>query len=159
MAQAQETLEVVRLWMTACATPMIALFGAYIAYQQHKIQKYRLVYDVSARRLAIFNVSRMLIIAGCSNKDTNDDSLFSFQKSTVEAPYLFRKKTVTYIEQIEERFKRMLALKDEINDQSDGQALELKNAKAELNRIRQSMRCELPILCEEFKPYLDLSSV
>ena len=138
---------------------MIALFGVYIAYQQHKIQKYRLVYDASTRRLAIFNASRMLIIAGCSNKGTNDESLFDFQKSTVEAAYLFRMKTVTYITQLEVRFKRMLALKDEINNQSDGQELGLEEARTELIRIRDSMRCELPILCEEFKSYLDLSAV
>lgn len=159
MAQAQETHEVVRLWMTACLTPVIAAFGAWIAYQQNRIQKYRLVYDVSARRLCIFNASRQLIIAGCSNASTTDESLFAFQASTVEGPYLFRDKTVRYLEELELRFKRMLELKDEIADHTDGQSVELNRIKSELREIRKSMRCELNILREEFKPYLDLSAV
>ncbi len=145
--------------MTACTTPLIAGFGAWIAYQQHKIQKYRLVYDVSARRLAIFNALRLLIIAGCSDTKTTDESLFDFQAATVEAPYLFREKTVAYIELLEKRFRRMLELKDEINDQSTVHPLELKKAKTELNSLRKMMRVELPILRVEFKPYLDLSTV
>ena len=145
--------------MTACITPVIAAFGVWIAYQQHRIQKYRLIYDVSARRLCIFNASRQLIIAGCSDANTTDESLFAFQASTVEGPYLFRDNTVRYLEELEQRFKQMLKLKDEIADHSEGQSVELNRMKSELRIIRESMRSELKTLRREFKPYLDLSAI
>ncbi len=156
MAQAQETHEVVRLWMTALLTPVIALFGTWIACQQHRIQRRHLVYE---RRLCIFNASRQLIIDGYANTTTTDDSLFAFQASTVEGPYLLRDKTVRYLEQLELRFKRMLYLKDEIATHAYGNSVKLKDMKSELIAIHKSMRCELNILREEFKPYLDLSAV
>jgi hypothetical protein len=159
MVQAQVTPETIRFWMTACLTPVIAAFGAWIAYQQHRIQKYRLIYDVSARRLCIFNASRQLIIAGCSDANTTDESLFAFQASTVEGPYLFRDKTVRYLDELEQRFKQMLELKDEIADHTERQSADLSRMKGELRVIRESMRSELKTLRKEFKPYLDLSAV
>jgi hypothetical protein len=49
----ESTMENLRLWLTALTTPLIAVLGLWIAYQQFRLQSYRFRYDLSERRLAI----------------------------------------------------------------------------------------------------------
>lgn len=155
----QEASEAIRLWLTSFSTPIIACFGAWIAWQQHNVQKYRLTHDVSERRIALFNAVRLLVVSACSELKTTDESLLSFQAATIEMPYLFKDDTVKYVEQLEIRFQRMLELRDLIADRTDSTEEELKRAQGELRDIRKVMRSELSRIRKEFRPYFDLSDV
>jgi hypothetical protein len=70
--------------------------------------------------------------------------------------HFFNPVTVTYVEELEARFLRMLDLKELIGDEADGNPEALKQAKRELREIRQSMRLEHGRLQAEFRPYLEL---
>jgi hypothetical protein len=140
----------------ALATPSIAVFAAWIAYQQFRIQKYRLIYDLRSMRLPVFYAVRQLIRDAISESAANDSSLNNFRLSSAELSYFFNPVTVAYAEELEARFLRILELKDIISDEADGNSEALKQAKRELREIRQSMRLEHGRLQAEFRPYLEL---
>jgi hypothetical protein len=149
-------LEGLKSLSCALATPSIAVFAAWIAYQQFRIQKYRLFFDLRDRQLRVFYAVRQLIRDAISESATNNSSLNNFRLSTAELSYFFNPVTVTYVEELEARFLRMLDLKELIGDEADGNPEALKQAKRELREIRQSMRLEHGRLQAEFRPYLEL---
>jgi hypothetical protein len=152
----QHALENLRLLSSALATPSIAIFAAWIAYHQYRIQKYRLIFDLRDRRLAVFYAVRQLVRDACSETTTTDLSLSNYRISAAEAPYFFNASTVSYTEGLERRFLQMLDLKERIDDKADGDPDALEQAKRELRENRKSMRQEHVRLQDEFRPYLEL---
>jgi hypothetical protein len=152
----QHLLESFKLVSSALATPSIAVFAAWIAYHQYRIQKYRLIFDLREKRLKVFYALRQLVSDACMDSSTNQSSLSSFRLSVIEAPFFFNPNVVSYAKDLEERFLRMLELRDLIDDRADGNDHDLEDAKRELREIRQSMRQEHSRLQDQFRPYLEL---
>lgn len=155
-AMCMHVLEGLKSLSCALATPSIAVFAAWIAYQQFRIQKYRLICDLRNMRLPVFYAVRQLIRDAILESTANDSSLNNFRLSSAELSYFFEPVTVAYVEELEARFLRVLELKDLISDEAGNNSEALKQARRELREIRQSMRLEHGRLQAEFRPYLEL---
>ena len=57
----QHVLENLKLVLSALATPCIAVFAAWIAYHQYRIQEYRLYIDLRDKILPVFYAVRQLV--------------------------------------------------------------------------------------------------
>jgi len=152
----QHALENLKLVLSALATPCIAVFAAWIAYQQYRIQEYRLIIDLRDKILPVFYAVRQLIRDACSEAKITNDSLNNYRISAAELPYFLKPSTISYAKGLEARFERMLQLKELIDDRADGDSEALELAKRELREERQRMRQEHIHLQDEFRRYLEL---
>jgi uncharacterized protein YdcH (DUF465 family) len=152
----QHELENLKLVSSALATPCIAIFAAWIAYHQYRIQEYRLIIDLRDKILPVFYAVRQLVRDSCSDARTTNDSLNNYRISAAELPFFLEPRTISYSKELEARFERMLQLKELIDDNADGDSEILEQAKRELREKRQTMRQEHIRLQDEFRPYLKL---
>lgn len=88
-------------------TPIIAAVVAYIAYQQHKTNRDKLMLDLYDRRLKVFE-GLMGLLWGIFQKGKCDDQERNkFLRATVEGIFLFDKDIVNYLETI---YKKTIVL-------------------------------------------------
>ncbi len=152
-------METVRLWLSALMTPVIAALGLWIAYQQYRIQQYRLKHDLSERRYAILAAARDLIVAAVSSRRTPEDAFFRFRASIVGASFVFGTDVVAYLDGLRERYSRMLEIEDIKADNAFEGDDQRGSLLEELRNRRQAMRAELEKIDDIFRPYFDLSAV
>ena len=63
---------------------------------------------------------RQLVRDACSDARTTNDSLKNYRISAAELPHFLKPSTISYAEDLEARFERMLQLKEFIDDRADG---------------------------------------
>ncbi|MFA5352317.1 MAG: hypothetical protein WC304_03505 [Candidatus Gracilibacteria bacterium] len=87
----------------ALLTPAIAIFAAYIGWQQHKINKNRFKFEMYERRLKVFNAFVSFFKEVLNSNKINHSKLNEFYALTSEVEFIFGKgseKLVSYREEI-----------------------------------------------------------
>jgi hypothetical protein len=80
------------LWIAALAallTPTIAVFGAWIAYQQWRLGQNKLKLDLFDRRFVVYEGARSLLRTILTSGRAKDEDLFAFLNATSTAKWLF----------------------------------------------------------------------
>lgn len=81
-------------------TTIIAVIGAYIAYQQQKINKHKLRLDLYDRRLNIYRSIMNFISTVTQDGEVNIEDIIKYKVLTSDAEFLFDKEVKEMINEI-----------------------------------------------------------
>lgn len=84
-------------YLTAMMTPVVACFGAWIAYQQWITARDKLRLDLYDRRLAVYQVARETLGIVFTEGDLKRDDETAYLQGTVRARWLFGKEIEAYL--------------------------------------------------------------
>jgi hypothetical protein len=144
----------------ALLTPLIAVVATYIAWQQWRTNRQKLVLDRYDRRLRIYEqVQRILGLIVRDAKASYDD-LLQFRIAVSEADFLFGSEIAGYIDEIYQRGVKLQHWNDQYRDSSQP-----KPEGYDHQQVVDSMHVELNWFSEQFEPakrkfkkYLDISA-
>jgi len=81
-------------------TPIIAILAAWIAFQQHKTNRYKLRLDLYDKRFNVFHKLISFVSSAVQQGNVTDEQLNEFLRSTAYANFLFDKDIETYIDEM-----------------------------------------------------------
>lgn len=148
----------IKEWLTALMTPVVAILGLWIAYQQLKNQRYALRKDLTQQRLVIFNAVRELLEEGLGNPPPPIEAVDRFNLATVGAPFLFGPEVTTYLKELRQKYLEVWGISDQQADEGFNNEPDKKKALATRREHRAWMRTQFLDSERVFKKYLDLSS-
>ena len=99
--------------------PLIACFGAYIAYQQYKINKLRLRSETYERRLTVYKSVQRYLSEVMRDGKTSYQKALQFSSDASEAAFLFDSSVQDKIDLIYEKSIEMVSISEKLNP-SDG---------------------------------------
>jgi len=139
---------------------VIAGFGSYVAYQQHRTSRARLKLDLFEKRFAVFDRARKFLTVvtqnGAAELDAQLDAIFEYRASIGEASFLFTPDTVEYLESIYQHALKLHTAQRTMNELPVGD--ERSRLPAKLSSERQWLADQLPELKSVFAPYLSFST-
>ena len=89
-------------WTTVLAAllvPVIAFFGAYIAYRQWRTAQNRLKLDLFDRRLAVYEAARRVITTVMTSGRISQEAEFQYLSGTRGALWLYNEEIVRYLDE------------------------------------------------------------
>ena len=148
-----------RAWLTALTSPLIAVFGIWIAFQQYRLKKYSLRKDMFDKRLTVFSAVIELIKASLKSPHPEIEAVDEFNQKVAGASFLFNTEITDYLEKLRGHYLRIWEISDQENDEGFNDDNARKNLLAERREHKQWMR-EQPTTAETlFKEYLNLTDV
>lgn len=91
--------EVVQLFAAALA-PIIAIFGGYIAWRQHRLQRQRLRLDLYEKRFEVYRAVKTLLHSVISEGRVNVEEILRFRTDIAEAAFFYGDDVNQYLEQL-----------------------------------------------------------
>jgi len=144
---------------SALLTPLIAVVATYIAWQQWKANRQKLVMDRYDRRLRIYEEVRKILSIILRDAKASTDDLLKFRTSVSEADFLFGPEIMAYIDEIYKHGLSLWRWNQEYRDYRQETPKGYDHAK-----VVDEMHKELTWLTEQFEPakekfrkYLDIS--
>lgn len=128
-------------------TPLIAIVGAYIAWQQAVTSRQKLNLDRYDRRLRIYEEVRRILSIVLRDAKAGTDDLLKFRVSTSEADFLFGPEIPRYIDEIYRRGVNLWRWNQEYRDLSQD-----KPAGYDHGKVVDEMHKELSWLTDQFEP-------
>ena len=143
----------------ALLTPLIAVVATYIAWQQWKTNKQKLVLDRYDRRLRVYEEVMKILSIILRDANASYDDLLKFRTAVSEADFLFGPEVMEYIDQIYKRGVKLHYWNGEYRD-----ATQQVPAGYDHNKVVNGMHAELDWFVDQFEPakkmfkkYLDIS--
>jgi len=133
---------------------IIAVIGAWIAWQQMHIARVKLQHDVYERRFAIFSVARELLAAIVINGVPLPQDIAKFTVGTVGAAFHFDQPTLDYLEEISLLASALLVDEQTIAGMPNGDPAVEKRVRD--NRRWLQDQIQRKELTKRFLPYLAL---
>jgi len=143
----------------ALLTPLIAVVATYIAWQQWKTNRQKLVMDRYERRLRVYEeVQRILRIVSADLKPSIED-LVKFRTSVSEADFLFGPEITAYIDEIYGRGLSLHRWNQEYRDftQAPPPGYDHNKVVAEMHKESTWLTEQFKPAEQKFKKYLDIS--
>lgn len=142
-------------YLSALLVPMVAVFGAFIAYRQWRTAQNKLKLDLFDRRLVVYEAARDYISSVMTSGKTTQEKEFEFLTGTRGAKWLFDDEIVQYLD--EELWHKICALgclQSELDGMPAGEERTKKiHAQADLKKWFVS---QMKILDGKFASYLTL---
>lgn len=142
----------------------IAIFLAYIAYQNYKIsgatakiQKDKLRLDLFDRRHRVFRASQDLFSFIMREGKPNRDELFKFMANSSDAEFLFGSDIKVYLDEISEKGLKLIHLNERLlnnNDLSSEKRTEFAN---EIEQLEKWFGSQFKVSKDLFRKYLHFS--
>jgi hypothetical protein len=142
-----------REWFTALATPLIAIIGLCIAYQQHRLQRYQLKKDLFEKRWKIYLAVTKLLESSLRSK-VEIEVVDQFNLDTMPASFLFGNEVANYLERLRDSYIRMSEISEDKSEPDFASDENKKVLNEELRIKRKWMREQLTESREVFKKYL-----
>lgn len=103
-------------------TPIIAILALYIAYQQFRTNKQRLLFETYEKRLAIYNAVQDYLNLILRDAKTDLMKLDEFRQKTSQSVFLFDKSVQNKIDEIFKKSLKMRELEEQLypNGQNNG---------------------------------------
>ncbi|WP_313220864.1 hypothetical protein [Stutzerimonas nitrititolerans] len=143
-------------YLSPLLVPIIAIFGALIAYRQWRTAQNKLKLDLFDRRLVIYESVQKYLTALMISGKTTSEMEFEFLTGKRGAQWLFNEELTGYLDK--ELWRKICALgciQSELEGMPAGQERKNKvQAKAEL---REWFVAQSKVIDEKFAPFLRLS--
>jgi len=141
-------------------TPVLACFGAYIARQQLRANRLKLVLDRYDRRLRIYEeVVKILTIM---SRDTyaSVETLLTFRTATSEADFLFGIEIAEYLKDIYSRGMKVTRANREYRDSTQSVPLGYDHNKVveQIHSQDEWLNDQFAVAKAKFHKYLDISN-
>ena len=133
-------------------TIIIALFVAWVGFQQYLLSKARFKLDLFEKRYSVYKATQRFLTLIFTNARIDTAELFEFRGDTQDAVFLFGEDVSDYLEKIGDKALDMLTITEElegvpVSDKRSG----LCNKKSQLLR---ELTSELPRLKKVFGRYM-----
>lgn len=118
--------ETAPLWvdvLSALLMPTIALGAAYVAYQQHKVNKQRLMHETYDKRLKVYKTVQKHLTIIIRARDTTFAECLEFYSEASEAAFLFDKSVINRIDKMYNKSVQMVALRERLYPDDGSQGL------------------------------------
>lgn len=141
--------------LSALLTPVVAILGCYIAYQQWKTSNLKLKFDLFDRRLEKYEAIYSFIADLLINGRLHLGSDVSYLKDTKSLQFLFDKEISAFAEAVYKKAAELDGLAA-LNDGLSGDAASANRAAQ--REIKEWLQVELRGMKQRFSPYLSLSA-
>lgn len=94
----------------ALLTPVIAILGAYIAFQQWRTNSLRLKHELFEKRYKIFEATKTYIGSVLTHGTLNHEDAYKFLTGTKGALFLFDDSIVEYLEHLHKQGIKLIKL-------------------------------------------------
>lgn len=143
-----------REWLQALVAPILAGFGIYIAWQQHKISRHRLRHDLFEKRYAVFQAVVELLNEGAYTGDVSLDSIGNFIRKANEGRFLFGPDIVDYLMGMREKAVRCSELNHKLHREKIELGLDRDKAVEEETELQKWFLAQYEESVSRFAPYL-----
>jgi hypothetical protein len=134
---------------------VIAITGAWIAWQQKRIAHVRLQHDLYDRRAKVFDAARKFLATSVREGDVAIRDYFEFLSGTSEAVFLFRNDVIDYLDSLRDRIMRLRSVSRRLSRNTEPQESQSKLAEEEEKLIIE-ISLDFEIMIQKFKPYMRL---
>ena len=137
---------------------VIALVGAWIAYQQFQLAGVKLKHDLYDRRFAVFEAARQFLYMVVQDATASDQTIFAYKAGTRDAVFLFNDDIVAFLEELLKHATHLWVL----NTTAAQFPIESEQKLASNSKATEELMwlaAQLDILIEKFKPFLGLGSL
>jgi hypothetical protein len=142
-------------YVSALSVPVIGLFAASIAYRQWRTAQNKLKYDLFDKRFKVFRQCCVFVSSVVSNGKVLEEDRINFVRQTIEARWLFDKKTDIYLTKgINQKAIDLQGLQNLSEGGLDDAARE-ENEQKQLE-IKSWFNNQFTVLEERFESYLNL---
>ena len=147
-------------WVQAIALLVIAGLGSRIAYKQARIAVARLNFDLFDKRFAVFDAARRMLVDVVQSDHVDVGMVVKFNAETADAVFLFEQDVVDYLDKLRDKILLLRRLQVQ-EDAADQYGQEEKRQRLVDSAADQHIELskELPIMIEQFKPYLKLGNI
>jgi hypothetical protein len=146
------------MWTTvlsALLTPIVAIFGIWIAYRQWRTAQNKLKLDLFDRRLAIYEAVQRYLGGVMVSGKTSNEAEFIMLRETRGAKWLLNADIDHYLSKtLWERATKLNCLQSEL--EGLGVGAERSTNVTESRDIKEWMRKQHSVLDEKFAPFLML---
>lgn len=84
-------------YLAALLTPIVAIFGVYIAWRQAGTARKKLKFDLFEKRFAVYDEARELIALITSNTELKEERLIEYRSAVGPAKWLFDDDIAEYL--------------------------------------------------------------
>lgn len=139
-------------YLRAVGPTFIAIFVAFIAYQQWKVNQATLKERLFERRMAIFKETQAYLSEILREASISDDSMWKFNDTHQRSRFLFGKKIQNYLIEIRHRSIQMMAHKRQYAGLPVGEERNkgIEKEHVELNWLND----QIDVIFDKFEPYL-----
>jgi hypothetical protein len=106
----------IRSWLNALTSPLLAVFGIWIAFQQYRLKQYTLRKDLFDKRLTIFSAAIELIKVSLQSQHPGIKAIDEYNLKVAGASFLFRAEITDYLEQLRRQYIRIWEISDKERD-------------------------------------------
>jgi hypothetical protein len=142
-------------YLAALLTPIVAIFGSYIAYKQWHLARNKLKHDLFNKRFFVFEAAISFITSIMTSGRAEDEAVSKFMIATREAKWLLDAPIAEYLDkQLYEKAIDLQTLNAELKGLQVGDE-RTENIRKQAE-IKKWLAAQLRILDEKFSPYLKL---
>ena len=159
MAEPQSTWLTVEQVGAAFLSPVIAVVGGWIAWQQVRINCNKLKLDRFDKRFAIHEAAMSLVAAVCTNGVASDAQMNEFLVKTRGTRFLISKDVADYLDELHRNAVQLRAIKivmDEGRSLTDEKRVEYGDKWADFETWFQQQMDMIP---EKFAPFLSVDDI
>ena len=139
---------------------LIAIFVAYIGYQQYKINHYKIQLDLYEKRYKIVQGYKNAIANLLRNGNLTEEELREFLITTKEAVYLFDDDISKHLDEVYEKFVNMQLYKSQLKENRElEQSLRREYANNSADTLKYFNRLLKESDKKYFKKYLDFTKL
>jgi hypothetical protein len=143
-------------YLSGLSTPVIAIFGAFIAYRQWITGRNKLKLDLFEKRYLIFEAARKVLAESTKHHKPKDEDLYPFISAVIGAKWLFNQEVADYLQK--ELWGKLIDLQtlteelDGLNSEAERSIIVQKRAN-----LRKQLWKEFDHLEKKLGPFLQLS--
>jgi hypothetical protein len=140
-------------------TAVVGAIAVYIAWQQWKTNRTKLILDRYDRRVQVYKEVDKFIRIGIRDSNYDDDELFTFRLKVSEVYFLFGDEVSKYIDELHRRAVNLSHWHKEYRDDSQPKPEGYNHKKVvdEMHKERVWIDAQIEPARNIFKKYLDVS--
>jgi hypothetical protein len=140
----------------ALLTPVIAAFGTWLGYQQHKTSREKLKLDLFDRRYKVYFCMASCLEEVAREGNVNDAILYRFSIGTRDVPFLFNSSIVELEKKIFENLNQLKYQENQIGrTTNEVQSMHFDKSQ----EIKNWLNAQLKNLQENMAPWLKFSNL
>jgi hypothetical protein len=138
-------------YLTALSTPCIAIFAAWIAFQQWKLSRSKLRFDLFEKRWAVYASTNEVLASLLEGSDEERRACVKdFRRSLLDAQFLFGDQVMTFLRRVDQRVYELVTAERTLRD-TPFEDVNRKGAEKRVSDELQACRADYDSLVAVFR--------
>lgn len=125
--------------LSALLTPAIALIALFIAYQQYRVNQFRLRHELYERRLRVYKAVQSFLSDIVREGGTDYPRCAEFYREASEAVFLFEPSVQEYIEEIYSKAIDLVAAKERLYPPDGSPGLPVGDERTQVSQAKADL--------------------